>query len=66
VKEAFPSPELLGRCAQLEIPVVTGSDAHTPETVGRDFDRARDLLSAAGYRHLTGFSHRRREFVPLQ
>jgi len=45
---------------------VTGSDAHAPETVGRDFDRARELLTAAGYRHLTGFSHRQREFVPLQ
>ena len=66
VKEAFPSPELLGRCAQLQIPVVTGSDAHTPETVGRDFDRAWDLLNVAGYRHLAGFSHRRREVVPLQ
>ncbi|WP_319407466.1 histidinol-phosphatase HisJ family protein [uncultured Desulfosarcina sp.] len=66
VKEAFPSPELLGRCVQLQIPVVVGSDAHTPETVGRDFDRARDLLIEAGYRHLTGFSHRQREAVPLQ
>ena len=66
VKEVFPSPELLGRCAQLQIPVVTGSDAHTPETVGRDFDRARDLLNVAGYRHLAGFAHRRREVVPLQ
>jgi histidinol-phosphatase (PHP family) len=66
VKEAFPSPELLGRCAQLQIPVVVGSDAHTPETVGRDFDRARNLLNIAGYRHLTGFFHRRREVVPLR
>lgn len=65
VKEAFPSPELLGRCAQLQIPVVVGSDAHSPETVGRDFDRARNLLNVAGYRHLTGFSHRRREVVPV-
>lgn len=66
VKEAFPSPELLGRCARLQIPMVVGSDSHTPETVGRDFDRARDLLTAAGYRHLTEFSHRRRDSVPLQ
>ncbi|BBO68855.1 putative histidinol-phosphatase [Desulfosarcina alkanivorans] len=65
VKEAFPSPDLLRRCARLEIPVVTGSDAHAPESVGREFDRARDLLNAAGYRHLTGFSHREREIVPL-
>jgi histidinol-phosphatase (PHP family) len=65
VKEAFPSPDLLRRCAQLQIPLVTGSDAHAPESVGRDFDRARDLLIAAGYRYLTGFSHREREIVPL-
>jgi histidinol-phosphatase (PHP family) len=48
VKEAFPLPELLGRCAQLHIRVVTGFDAHTPETVGGEFDRARDMLSAGG------------------
>ncbi|MBC2745209.1 MAG: histidinol-phosphatase [Desulfosarcina sp.] len=65
VKEAFPSPELLGRCAQLQIPVVTGSDAHSPESVGRDLDKARDLLETAGYQHLTGFSHRRRETLLL-
>jgi hypothetical protein len=33
--------------------------------VGRDFNRARDLLKAAGYRHLAGFSHRRREMIAL-
>ena len=65
VKEAFPSPDLLGRCAQLQIPVVTGSDAHMPETVGRGLEQARGLLKAVGYRHLTGFSHRQRETVPL-
>ena len=65
VKEAFPSPELLGRCAQLGIPVTFGSDAHSPETVGRDFDRGRDLLQTTGYRNLTGFSNRRREIVAL-
>jgi len=65
VNEAFPSPELLGRCARLEIPVVVGSDAHAPDAVGRDFDRAADLLRQAGYRNVTGFSSRRREMVPL-
>lgn len=65
VAEAFPSALLLQRCAQLGIPVVTGSDAHAPELVGRDFDRARDLLITAGYRHVTGFSNRKRETVAL-
>jgi histidinol-phosphatase (PHP family) len=66
VNEAFPSPELLERCAALQIPVVTGSDAHSPASVGRAFDRARDLLKRAGYRHLTGFRRRQRETVPLE
>ena len=65
VKEAFPSPDLLRRCARLQIPLVTGSDAHAPESVGRDFDRARNLLKAAGYGQLTGFCHRQQENVPL-
>ncbi len=65
VNEAFPSPHLLGRCARLGIPVTVGSDAHAPETVGRDFERARDLLQIAGCRKLTGFSHRRRTTVPI-
>ena len=65
VEEAFPAPELLARCADLEIPVVIGSDAHRPEDVGRGAERARKLLKSAGYRQATGFSHRRREAVPL-
>jgi histidinol-phosphatase (PHP family) len=65
VEEAFPSPELLGHCAALGIPVVLGSDAHLPEHVGRDFDRAGQLLRVAGYREVCGFSHRRRETIAL-
>jgi histidinol-phosphatase (PHP family) len=65
VAEAFPSPQLLSQCARLQIPVVTGSDAHAPDQVGRSFDQARELLQDAGYRHLTGFSHRQRERVVL-
>ena len=66
VKEAFPSQDLLKRCARLQIPVVTGSDAHSPAAVGRDFGPAKKLLQAAGYRHLTAFCHRQRECVPLR
>ncbi len=65
VQEAFPSPVLLDHCSRLGIPVVFGSDAHAPDAVGRDFERARDLLCTAGYRHMTGFSHRRREMIVL-
>ena len=37
VKEAFPSPDLLRRCARLQIPLVTGSDAHAPRVGGQGF-----------------------------
>ena len=65
VAEAFPSPQLIGWCARLQIPMVTGSDAHAPDQVGRSFDQARDLLKSAGYRDLTGFSHRQKECIAL-
>jgi histidinol-phosphatase (PHP family) len=48
--EIYPSPELLARAAQLQIPVVLGSDAHRPEDVAHRFDEAVVLLRSVGYR----------------
>ena len=39
--------------------LVFGSDAHHPERVGADFDRARDLALAAGFTRLARFEQRR-------
>ena len=39
--------------------LVFGSDAHYPERVGADFDRARDLALAAGFTRLARFERRR-------
>jgi histidinol-phosphatase (PHP family) len=47
--EAYPAPELLKAARRLGIPLVFGSDAHTPEEVGRDFEGAVALARAAGY-----------------
>ena len=47
--EAYPGPSLLERAAALAIPLTFGSDAHTPQDVGRDFERAVALARAAGF-----------------
>ena len=47
--QAFPSPAVLEAACKLNIPVVTGSDAHSPEQVGMDFSQAHEDLLQAGF-----------------
>jgi histidinol-phosphatase (PHP family) len=65
VGELYPHPDFLAACRARDVPVTLGSDAHTPDLVGRDFDRARDLVRAAGYETITVFEQRRRRQEPL-
>jgi histidinol-phosphatase (PHP family) len=58
VGELYPHPEFLGACRERGIPVTLASDAHSPELVGRDFDRAVELLRSAGYETITIFERR--------
>ncbi len=65
VRELYPHPEFLAACRALEVPVTLASDAHTPDVVGRDFDRALELLRSAGYETVTVFEQRRARQEPL-
>ncbi len=65
VRELYPHPELLAACNERGVPVTLGSDAHSPDVVGRDFDRARKLLRSAGYDTVTVFEQRRARQEPL-
>ena len=58
VGELYPHPEFLAACRDRGVPVTLASDAHKPSLVGRDFDRARELLRAAGYETITVFERR--------
>jgi histidinol-phosphatase (PHP family) len=58
VGELYPDPDFLAACRKRGVPVTTGSDAHSPDVVGRDFDRARELLRGAGYETVTIFERR--------
>jgi histidinol-phosphatase (PHP family) len=59
VGELYPHPDFLAACRSRGVPVTMGSDAHVPALVGRDFDRARELLRSAGYETITIFESRR-------
>ncbi|MFL5918901.1 MAG: histidinol-phosphatase HisJ family protein [Gaiellaceae bacterium] len=65
VRELYPHPALLTACRERGVPVTTGSDAHSPAVVGRDFDRARELLRSAGYDTVTVFEERSARQEPL-
>lgn len=45
--EPFPSRQLLKRALHFQIPLLAGSDAHSPKDVGRHFDMLEDYISSA-------------------
>jgi histidinol-phosphatase (PHP family) len=65
VGELYPDPELLTACRERQVPVTLASDAHSPDLVGRDFDRAVRLLRSAGYETVTIFEQRVARQEPL-
>jgi histidinol-phosphatase (PHP family) len=65
VGELYPHQDFLAACRDRDVPVTTGSDAHAPSLVGRDFARARELLRSAGYETVTVFERRAARQEPL-
>jgi histidinol-phosphatase (PHP family) len=61
VGEIYPAQEMLaGRP-----PITLASDAHVPQNVGRDLDRAVEHARAAGYDTVTVFERRQGRQEPL-
>jgi len=65
VGELYPHPDLLAACRERGVPVTLASDAHSPQLVGRDFDRAVQLLRSVGYDTVTIFEQRAARQEPL-
>lgn len=64
-REIYPSPLLLSMARERGIPILFGSDAHRPEDVGREFDRAVALARETGYTEYAVYRARQRRMVPL-
>jgi histidinol-phosphatase (PHP family) len=58
VNEIYPSVEILKVYKKYDIPIVFGSDAHTPDDVGKNLDKAMLLAGEAGYREFVTFENR--------
>jgi histidinol-phosphatase (PHP family) len=61
VGELYPDPAMLSS----RPPITLASDAHAPQNVGRDFERALALARTAGYESVTVFEARRPRQEPL-
>ena len=59
VREIYPAMEILKVYHRYGIPIVFGSDAHAPEEVGEDFDKAATHAKEAGYSKALIFEKRR-------
>lgn len=65
VGEIYPAPAFLEACRRAGVPTLINSDAHAPDDVGRDFDRAVGVARAAGYAEAATFAGRARAMRPL-
>ncbi len=65
IREMNPFPEMLREMHTRGIPVVVGSDAHTPTRVGDRFDKALALLADCGYDRVSFFIGRTRQEVMI-
>lgn len=64
--ELYPNPELLAQARERGAGITLASDAHVPQNVGRDLDKAIDHARAAGYDTVTVFDQRQARQEPLE
>jgi histidinol-phosphatase (PHP family) len=64
-QEIYPAPAFLEMCLEAGVSVALSSDAHRPEDVGADYDRALELLESVGVNELCVFERRARRLEPI-
>jgi histidinol-phosphatase (PHP family) len=65
VGRIYPEPEFLAKCQAAGVPITLACDAHYPEDVGRDLDKAIELARSVGYTQVAIFTGRERILRPL-
>jgi histidinol-phosphatase (PHP family) len=63
--ELYPAPAFLEMALQAGAPIALSSDAHSPEEVGADYERALELLERLGVQELCVFDRRQRSLHAL-
>jgi histidinol-phosphatase (PHP family) len=65
VGEIYPSVPFLEMVADAGNPIALSSDAHVPDQLGYEYERALELLSDVGITELAVFDHRERRLEPI-
>ena len=65
VAEIYPAPALLEMCLDAGRPVALSSDAHEPDQLGYEYERAVELLRGMGVREIAVFDGRERRMADL-
>jgi histidinol-phosphatase (PHP family) len=65
VGEIYPAPAFLEMCLDAGRPVALSSDAHAPEQLGHEYERAVEWLSHLGVTELSVFEGRQRRQEPI-
>jgi histidinol-phosphatase (PHP family) len=65
VGEIYPAPEFLEMVVDAGKPIALSSDAHTPELLGHEYERAVELLDSMGVKEIAVFDRRGRRMEPL-
>jgi histidinol-phosphatase (PHP family) len=63
--EIYPAAAFLEMCLETGRPVALSSDAHVPEQLGYEYERALELLDGLGVRELAVFESRSRRLEPI-
>jgi histidinol-phosphatase (PHP family) len=65
VGEIYPAPAFLEMVVDAGNPIALSSDAHTPDLLGHEYERAVELLDSLGVKEIAVFEGRRRRMEPL-
>jgi histidinol-phosphatase (PHP family) len=65
VGEIYPAPEFLEMAIDAGKPLALSSDAHTPDLLGHEYERAVELLESMGVKEIAVFEARSRRMEPL-
>jgi histidinol-phosphatase (PHP family) len=63
--EIYPAPAFLEMCLDAGRPVALSSDAHLPEQLGFEYERALELLDGLGVSEIAVFERRERRLVEM-
>ena len=63
--EVYPSPWMLGKCLEFDIPLVLSADAHSPDHLDFHFKETIELLKTTGYGEIYFFSGGKWQSQPI-